>query len=92
MASNKYDGSDEAVLKRFMQEFFPYAEFKKASIFTKEMKGDYQAQAKKICDMLGYKTVFEYGAKEISCHITYAEEKGSPDNKFITTIENIYGN
>ena len=55
-----------------MKEFFPFTEFKKMGFFTKEMKGDYEAQAEKVCKFFGYKTVFEYGAKEIRCHLTYA--------------------
>lgn len=68
---------EDGVLERFMKEFFPYAEFKKAGIFTKEMRGNYKAQAERICYLLSYKTVFEYGSKEIRCHITY----GDPDDK-----------
>jgi hypothetical protein len=64
--------SDKDLLKRFMQEHFPYSEFKKIGYFTKEMRGDYEAQAKRVCKHFGYETVFEYGAKEIRCHITYA--------------------
>ena len=65
-------GSDAGVLKRFMIEFFPFAELRKAGFFTKEMKGDYYAQAKRVCDFFGYKSVFEYGAeeKEIRCHLS----------------------
>lgn len=76
------------VLKRFMQEFFPYTEFKKIGIFTKEMRGDYQAQADRICHIFSYETVFEYGAKEISCHLSIVgDRQGEP---FITVIPSIY--
>ena len=40
-------------LKNFMNEFFPFKEFLKIGIFTKEMKGNYELQAQKICDFLG---------------------------------------
>lgn len=63
------------VLKRFMQEFFPYAEFRKAGVFTKEMRNDYEAQAKHICNHLSLKSIYEYGSEEIRCHITYADPK-----------------
>lgn len=91
--------ADKDLLKRFMQEHFPYAEFKKAGIFTKEMRGDYEAQAKRICDQLGYKTVYEYGSVEIRCHISYEEgERPTWVNAigelktepFVTVIPSIY--
>lgn len=66
------------VLVNWMKEFFPYAEFKKASIFTKEMRGNYQAQAEHICRLLNLKSIYEYGKEEIRCHITYA----NPDCPF----------
>lgn len=69
MAKRKAD----AVLINWMKEFFPYAEFKKAGIFTKEMRGDYEAQARYICRILGLNSIFEYGKEEIRCHITYAD-------------------
>lgn len=80
--------ADKGVLKRFMQEFFPYCEFKKAGIFTKEMRGDYEAQAKKICDYLGYNSIYEYGKDEIRCHIS--EVNPSSDTPFVTIIPSIY--
>lgn len=91
MLIKKYISTDEDVLKRFMKEFFPFTEFRKAGIFTKEMKGDYKAQAEKICYLFGYKTVYEYRAEETRCHISY--NKGArPENEgFITVIPSIYG-
>lgn len=83
-------GSDEKVLKRFMIEFFPFTELRKAGFFTKEMKGDYYAQAKRVCDFFGYKSVFEYGAKETRCHLSYAGERPENDKEFITVIPSIY--
>lgn len=82
------DTSDAGVLRRFMQEFFPFSDFKKIGFFTKEMKGDYEAQAKRVCDFFGYKTVYEYGAKEVSCHISYINPE--PDQPFLTVIPSIY--
>lgn len=68
-------GNQDNTLKRFMQEFFPYREFKKIGFFTKDMKGDYEAQAKRVCDFFGLKTVYEYRSKEIRCHLTYGSHK-----------------
>lgn len=83
-------GSDVGVLKRFMIEFFPFTEFRKAGFFTKEMKGDYYAQAKRVCDFFGYKSVFEYGAEEIRCHLSYVFERPENDKEFVTVIPSIY--
>lgn len=84
------------LLKNFMKEFFPYSEFKKIGLFTTGMKGDYEAQAKKICDYFGFKTVYEYGAMEVTAHITYVntDSKSGLDvdisKPFITVIPSIY--
>lgn len=89
----------DKTLENFMKEFFPYKEFKAMGFFTKEMRGDYEAQAKRVCDFFGYKTVFEYGAKEIRVHLTYAKgerplvvnDNGKlQEEPFITVIPNIY--
>ena len=91
--------SETTVLQNFMREFFPFNEFRDAGIFDSELKGDYKGQAKRICELFGYDTVFEYGAKEVACHISYS---GSAPNlfvtpqgelierPFITIVENIY--
>jgi len=68
----KKGGKKNDVLVNWMKEFFPYAEFKKAGIFTKEMRGKYQDQAEHICRLLNLKSIYEYGKEEIRCHITYA--------------------
>ena len=78
----------ENILKRFMQEFFPFNEFLKVGFFKKEMKGDYQAQADRVCKFFGYKSVFEYGAEKIRCHISKA--KYEKEDKFVEEIGNIY--
>ena len=56
------------VLRRFMQEFFPFSELQKVGFFTKEMKGDYNAQAERVCKFFGLKNVYEWGvtAKHIN--------------------------
>lgn len=63
----------DKVLENWMKEFFPYGEFKRAGVFTKEMRGDYEAQAKKICNRLGLNSIYEYGKDEIRCHISYVK-------------------
>lgn len=82
----------DKVLENFMKEFFPCAEFKKIGFFTKEMKGDYEAQAKRICTFFGFETVYEYGSKEFRGHISYSNSylKEHPDQPFITVIPSIY--
>jgi hypothetical protein len=78
----------EKVLERFMKENFDFKSLLKAGFFTKEMKNDYKAQAERVCMFFCYKTVFEYGAEEIRCHISVAGKR--PTNKpFITVITSI---
>ncbi|MCY4781749.1 hypothetical protein ORI89_19035, partial [Sphingobacterium sp. UT-1RO-CII-1] len=36
-------------------------------------KSDIHEQAKRICELFGYKTVYEYGAKVIHAHISYVD-------------------
>lgn len=86
----KHGGKDPKLLKRFMKEFFPYSEFKKAGIFTKEMKGNYYAQAVIVCNFLWLSSIYEYGSQDISCHITYVEGKIPDNEEFITLIPSIY--
>ena len=78
---------DKKLLRKFMREFFPFTPLRKAGFFTPEMKGDYEAQAKRVCERFGYNSVFEYGAKEIRCHLTMNDRQGEP---FITHIKSIY--
>lgn len=85
----KTDEKDK-VLKRFMKEFFPFGQFKKIGLFTDEMKGDYKAQASRVCEFFGYKTVFEYGAKEVRAHISYADGHRPAGEGFVTVIPSIY--
>jgi hypothetical protein len=80
----------DEVLERFMKEFFPYAYWRKVGFFTKEMRGDYKAQAKRVCDFFGYKTVYEYGANEVRCHLSYADGKRPEGEPFVTVIPSIY--
>jgi hypothetical protein len=81
------DKEKDEVLERFMKEFFHFPTLRKAGFFTKEMKGDYKAQAERVCQYFGYKTVFEYGSKEVRCHLS---KGGKRTEKFITIMKNIY--
>ena len=83
-------GSDPELLKRFVKEFFHFPSLLKSGFFTKEMKNDYYAQAERICHFFGYKSIFEHGAEEIRCHITYVEGKRPKDEGFTTVIPSIY--
>lgn len=83
-------GKDPALLKRFMQEFFPWTLLKKAGFFTPEMKGNYYAQAVRVCKWMGLKSIYEYRSKEVICHLTYVEGKRPEGEGFITVIPSIY--
>jgi hypothetical protein len=77
----------DEVLKRFMLEFFDFYTLKKAGFWPKGVtKRDYKAQAERVCQFFGYKTVFEYGSKEARCHLT----DGKTNRPFVTVVESIY--
>lgn len=76
------------LLKKFMQEFFDFNELLEVGFFTKEMKNNYELQAKRVCEFFGFKTVYEYGSIKVRCHISEANTKDT-DN-FITKINSIY--
>ncbi len=79
------DEKDE-VLERFMKEFFDFNTLKKAGFYGEEIKkSDYKAQAERVCQFFGYKTVYEYGANEVVCHIS-----DGCQTPFITVIPSIY--
>lgn len=90
----KYGGKDAGVLKRFMKEFFHFGELKKMGFFKPEWKNDYYSQAKRVCEFYGFETVFEYGAREIRCHLTFSDKRMNsirPDDEpFITVFPSIY--
>lgn len=94
---NKIDAREKErlrILKNFIKEMFPINELFKCGFFTKEMKGDYEKMAERICYFFGYKTVFEYRIAETRCHITFDGDRPkyiNPDGKlvdepFITVI------
>ena len=88
----------DKTLENFMKEHFPYSEFKRIGFFTKEMRGDYEAQAERVRKFFGYKSVFEYCAKEVRCHLTFAGNRPMHINEngelksepFVTVVANIY--
>ena len=78
------------LLKSFLEEFFDFDDLLEAGFFTEEMRDDYQAQAKKLCDSLGLKSIYEYRAQEINVHISYPKGHRPKDEPFITNYPNIY--
>lgn len=93
---------NDQLLENFMKEFFPFKEFKEAGVFTNEMRGDYKAQAERICNRLVLKSIYEYGKDEIKCHISYGDgaldsrtpisvdEHGEMKSDFIKVVPSIY--
>jgi len=71
-----------ACLKNYLKEHFDFSALKKIGVFSKEMKcTDYEGQAKRICALFGYESVYEYSKHEIRCHISYAEDRTIEVNK-----------
>jgi hypothetical protein len=68
------DEEKDKVLERFMREFFHFPSLCKAGFFTKDMKGDYKAQAERVCKFFGYGTVYEYGLTAKHIHHGFASE------------------
>jgi hypothetical protein len=97
----KLNESDQ-LLKNFLEEFFDFYALRKVGFFKKEMKKiDIHGQAARICKHFGYETVYEYGAKKIIAHISYADghrpqhidQNGELQQEpFITEIGGIYDN
>lgn len=73
----------DSTLENFINEFFPFEEFKGIGFFTEDLRGNYEAQAERVCKFFGYKTVYEYGSKEIRAHFSYAQDHElQPDHEF----------
>lgn len=65
---------DDRILKEFLDNHIDFYTLRKVRFFPKEMKkSDIHGQAKRICEFFGYKTVYEYGAKAIYAHVSYAD-------------------
>jgi len=77
----------QELLKSFIKEFFDFNGLCKAGLFTKDIRKDYNKQAEILCNFLGLESIYEYGAKEIRCHISEALPNNNP---FITVIPSIY--
>lgn len=73
-----------------MREFFPFSDLRKVGFFTPEMRGDYEAQAKRVCEFFGYKTVYEYGKDEVRGHLSYDRPEVRGNEPFVTIIPSIY--
>lgn len=78
------------VLERFMKEFFDFEGLLESGFFTKEMREDYEAQAKRVCDYFGYKTVYEYAAKKCRAHLTFDYKSIDKNTPFVIEIKNAY--
>jgi hypothetical protein len=79
------------VLERFMKEHFHFPTLRKVGFFTKEMRGDYKAQADRVCQKFGFKTVFEYKSKTTEgIHLSYADWKSRDGEPFAFKIRSIY--
>lgn len=81
--------SSDELLKKFVKEHSPFSAMVKAGLFTKEMKGDYKAQAEKMRIFFGLESIYEYGKDELRCHISYVGER-LKDETFVTVIPGIY--
>lgn len=63
----------EQLLKEFIDYHFDLETLFQVGFLKPEMKGNYNAIAKRICKFFGFKTVFEYKAKTIRAHLTYVD-------------------
>lgn len=95
----KKESDNDRILREFMLENFCFDSMKEVGFYGKDIKRkDYKMQAERICQRFGYKTVFEYRAKEISGHLSFVGERPLYVNKngklksepFITVIKSIY--
>lgn len=67
---------NDLLLKNFMLEHFDFDILKNIKFFDKKIKrNDYNAQAERLCLFFGYDTIYEYGTKEIRCHISYVSDE-----------------
>lgn len=83
--TNNANGNQDGVLERFMEEMFDLEMLTKIGLLTKEMKGNYPAQAERIRQFFGYESIYEYGAHTTRCHISYVNPQ--PGQPFITEFK-----
>ena len=80
----------DRTLKNFMEEWFYFDGLVSIGFFQEEMRGDYKAQADKLCNFFGYESIFEYNTKQISVHLSIDGERPKGYESFTTTIEPWY--
>jgi hypothetical protein len=65
-----YQYNDLPLLKRFINEQFDIPGLIQAGVLKKEQRRDYVAIAHWLSEYFGLSNIFEYGAIEVSCHLT----------------------
>ncbi|MFD2597337.1 hypothetical protein ACFSQ3_00115 [Sphingobacterium corticis] len=70
---NKKLSEDDRILKEFLDDHFDFYTLRKVGFFKGLKKSDIHQQAERICKFFGYETLYEYGAKAIYAHISYAD-------------------
>lgn len=91
--------TNKKLLRSFLEEHFDLEGLIECGLLKESMREDYEAQANRICEYFGMKTIYEYGKDEIRCHISYPEgerpllidESGTLCvEPFVTVINSIY--
>lgn len=80
----------DRTLKNFMEEFFEFDGLVECGFFKEGMRGDYKAQAEKVCFFFGYDSVYEYGTTTIPCHISFEGKRPEGFEDFVTVIKPWY--
>lgn len=89
---------EKDTLKNFLLEQFDFDGLKECGLFKGIKRNEYQKQADKICKYFGLNSIFEYGSKEVSAHLSFVggrpmhiNENGElKEEPFLTVIPNIY--
>jgi hypothetical protein len=82
--------NQDQLLKSFIEEFFDYDALQKVGFWNGISKDNYQAQAERICQYFGLKTIYEYGAEPIKAHLTYPKGQRPKGEPFVTELKSIY--
>lgn len=78
----------DALLKSFMEEHFDFKALKKAGFYDKSIKrDDYQKQADRVCQFFGFQSVYQYGFKRTSAHLSYGSKHRPEGEPFVTTVK-----
>ena len=80
---------NDTLLKDFIEEFFDFKTLCDIGFFKPELKHDYQAQANRICEFFGFETIYEYGAIEVTAHISW-DENHRDGKPFVHIQKSIY--